>query len=142
MELQALQEIYERYHYELEAARKKASPLSGFLGLGDDPRKSPCHMRFYESLEQWVQEFLSDDPDGESAYEVAHWILTTAEVYRKKPEYWFMMAAHGLCKEIIPLLSAEHCSQLELWFAGTYSRRVRTPVQEEVYKLLQKGAQK
>lgn len=142
MELQALQEIYERYHQELGAVRKKASPLSGFLGFGDDPWRDPCHMRFYESVQQWVQDFLSDDPDGESAYEAAHWILTTTDVYRKKPEYWFMLAAQGLCKDLIPLLSAEQCSQLALWFAGTYSRRERTPVQEEVYKLLEEGARK
>lgn len=142
MELQTLQAIYERYHQELGAVQKKASPLSGFLGFGENPRKDPCHMRFYESVEQWVKDFLAGEVDAEAAYEAAHWILTTAEVYKKKPEYWFMLAAHGLCKDLIPLLSSEHCSQLELWFGGTYSRRVRTPVQEEVYKLLQKGAQK
>lgn len=142
MELQELQGLYAGYTREYEGIRKKASFTDGLFGLGNDPKKDPCHMRFYRDVEAWVQAFAQADPSEEDIYAVVRHLLTAAEDHRKKPEEWTMLAAQGLSRVLIPLLSAEHCAELEIWYDHVYPRRIRLPIQNEIHKLLHKGARK
>lgn len=142
MKFQQLQSIYEAYLAESADVIQKASPTDGLFGMGSDPRKDPCHMRFYEGVEQWTRSFLAEKPEEEAAYEAVQWILTAPAKHAGEPVYWFMFAAHGHCRELIPLLSREHCSALRELYDDRYPRRERMPVQKEVYKLLRRGAGK
>ena len=142
MELQELQELYRQYVLEYEGIRKKASFTDGLFGFGNDPKKDPCHMRFYGNVESWVKAFAAGSPSEEEAYAVTHFLLTAAEDHRKKPEEWIMLAAQGLSKDLIGLLSSEHCADLESWYDHVYPRRIRLPIQNDIHKLLHKGTRK
>lgn len=140
MEIQTLKEIYSRYEAEAAAVRAKASVFDGLFGMGDDPRKDPCHMRFYEGVEQWAKGFLAEGPEEPAAYEAVSWILSAPADHEGEAVYWFLYAAQGLCRDLIPTLSPEHCVQLRDFYDAHYPRRDRMPVQKEVYRLLKKGS--
>ena len=140
--MQELKAIYERYAEEYKAVRDNAPRFDGILGFGSSTKKDGCHHRFFQGVTQWVQEFLAEEPDQEQVFEAMQWILSTSVAYKKKPEYWFMYAAHGLCKDMVPLLSAEQCKQFQDLYDAHFPRWDRMPAHEELYKLLRKGAQK
>lgn len=140
--LQQLRARYERYAEEAGRAAAKASPAAGLLGMGNDPRKDPCHMGFYEDVEQWVKRFLAAGPDADAAWQAARWMLSAAAEHRDQAAYGFMYAAQGLCREILPLISREGCADLAEFYDAAYPCRDRLPVQKEIYKLLCKGARK
>lgn len=142
MALQQLQELYAVYIKECGDVILKAAPTDGLFGMGSDPRKDPCHMRFYEGVEQWVRSFLAEPPDGEGAYQAVRWILAAPAEHAGEPVYWFMFAAQGHCRELIPLLSREQCAGLRELYDDRYPRRERMPVQAEIYKQLRRGSGK
>ena len=45
----ALTACMEEYDREIRQAVSQLRPGDGFMGLGRDPRREPCHLRFYES---------------------------------------------------------------------------------------------
>lgn len=138
--LQQLKDIYVSYTEELAKVVKEAGPMDGLFGWGDDPRKDPCHMRFYENVEQWVGTFLAAAPVQTDVFHAVRYILETPAEYRGKSCFWFMYAAQGLTRELIPMLTPQQCAQLRGFYDEAYPRRDRMPVQKEVYKLLKKGA--
>lgn len=142
MEIQTLKDIYSRYEAEAAAVQAKVSAFDGLFGMGEDPRKDPCHMRFYESVEQWVKAFQTTEPGETETYEAVHWILSAAADHAGESTFWFLYAAHGLCRELIPSLSPEHCALLRQLYDDRYPRRDRMPVQKEVYSLLKKGCER
>ena len=138
--LQKMKDRYETYIQDVQKVYKDAKPMDGLFGWGDDPRKDPCHMRFYEDLERWTREFLAAAPGREDVYEAVRFILETPAEHRSSHCFWFMYAAQGMTREMIPQLTAEQCAMLRESYDGRYSKRDRMPVQNEVYKLLKKGA--
>lgn len=138
--LRQLKERYETYGQEAQTVAKEASPFAGVFGWGEDPKKDPCHMRFYEAVEQWVKDFLAAGPDSAQAYEAARWILAAPAGREGEPTFWFMYAAHGCCRELIPLLTPEGCAALGKLYDASFPRRDRLPVQKEIYRLLRARA--
>ena len=53
-----LREIYETYVQKVAKVMDNASAFDGFWGWGDDPKKDPCHMEFYEAVETYLQALL------------------------------------------------------------------------------------
>lgn len=138
--VQKLKEIYSKYVQTVAKVYKDAKPMDGLFGWGDDPRKDPCHMRFYEDAEQWTRDFLASGPARAEVFEAVQFILETPDQYREQHCFWFMFAAQGLTKELIPMLEEGQCAQLRTFYDEAYPRRERMPVQKDVYKLLKKGA--
>ena len=138
--VQKLKEIYDKYIEDVAKVYKDAKPMDGLFGWGDDPRKDPCHMRFYEDAEKWTAEFLASQPGNQDVFEAVRFLLETPDKYREKHCFWFMFAAQGLSRELIPLLGRDQCAQLLAFYDATYHRRERMPVQKEVCKKLKKGA--
>lgn len=138
--VQQLKEIYTKYEQALAKVYKDAKPMDGLFGWGDDPRKDPCHMRFYEDAEQWVSSFQAAGPRQPDVYEAVRFIIETPAAHREQHCFWFMFAAQGLTKELIPLLDGSQCAQLRAFYDEAYPKRDRMPVQKDVYKLLKKGA--
>ena len=132
-----LTEIYEKYLQKAAQVRSKASPFAGIFGLGDDPRKHPCHEMFYETLQDWVKEFQESQPDGAENLKVVRYILEAPLSHEdNKDVYWFLYAAHGLTLELIPRLAAADCKALFQWYDKSFPKRNRFPVQQQVWKLL------
>ena len=136
--LQQLKERYTRYEETVKKVRENAPAAAGLFGLGDDPRKHPCHGEFYEDVGRWTADFLATGPDAQMAHQAVSWIIRAAAEHRDQEVYWFMYAAHGHCRDLIPLLSRTDCAELVRFYDDHYPRRDRMPVQKEIYKLLKK----
>lgn len=138
--MEQLKQIYSRYDTEIEGAYKKASPLAGIFGMGDDPRNHPCNMAFYENVEQWVNSFLEDGPTADEARDAAMWILEAASLNRQARTYWYFYVAHNHVIPLIPLLTPEDCKKIAAWYDATYPKRERLPNHDALYKKLCKRA--
>lgn len=138
--LEQLKEIYAKYVEDVAKVYKDAKPMDGLFGWGDDPRKDPCHMRFYEDVEKWVKVFSAEAPAREQVFEGVRFVLETPAAHREKNCFWFMYAAHGLIRDLIPMLDRTQCAKLRNFYDEEYPKRDRMPVQKDVYKLLKKGA--
>lgn len=138
--MEQLKQIYDNYVQAVAKVYKDAKPMDGLFGWGDDPRKDPCHMRFYEEAEAWLTAFAGESPDRDRAFAVVHHVLAMPARYRESHCFWFMFAAQGLVRDLIGGLSREQCAQLRELYDESYPKRERMPVQKDVYKLLKKGA--
>lgn len=135
-----LKEIYESYIRKVAKVMKEASPVDGLFGWGDDPKKDHCHMEFYEAVENYLQKLLQDSPSEEAVFEAADLIIRTAADHKGKATFWYMFAAHGHCKGLVPLLTPAHCAELRDFYDDHYPKIDRLPVQRDLYKLLKKRA--
>lgn len=142
MELQQLKDRYAQYLEEVARVYAGAKPMDGLFGWGDDPRKDPCHMRFYEDIEAGVLAFAAAGPSQEEVFQVVLFLLVQPAEHKEEPSFWFLYAAHGLTRGLIPRLTADQCTGLRDFYDANFPKRDRMPVQQEVYKLLKKGAKK
>ena len=142
MELQQLKDRYAKYLEEVARVYAGAKPMDGLFGWGDDPRKDPCHMRFYEDIEAGIQAFAAASRSPEELFEAVRFMITLPAEHKEEPGFWFLYAAHGLTRGLIPRLTAAQCAGLRDFYDDNYPKRDRMPVQQEVYKLLKKGAKK
>lgn len=140
--VQQLKERYERYVQKCARVFAKAKPADGLFGFGEDPKKDPCHMAFYEDVEKWVKACSEVRPEQEAVFEAVRFMIEAPAAHRQEQCYWFLYAAHGLTRELIPGLTAQQCAGLRDFYDGNYPKRDRMPVQKEVYRLLKKGAGK
>ena len=136
--MERLKACYERYLDAAEKADKKQSAWGGAMGIGTSVKDHPCHDVFYEQMEEWSRAFLEENPTREQAEEAVAFLLQSAHKYRDHLTYWYMFAAHGFARPLIPLVSPEFAGQLRRWYDIYHPRQDRLPVQKEVYKLLKK----
>jgi len=137
--MEKLREIYSGYIQDVAKVYRDAKPMDGMFGWGDDPRKDPCHMRFYEGVQQWAADFLKKAPEQEEVFAAVRFILETPAKHREQSCFWFLYAAQGAARELIPLLNSAQCACLREFYDKAYPKRDRMPVQQEIYKLLKKG---
>ena len=140
--VQQMQDIYGAYVRDVERVFAEAKPADGLFGWGDDPKKHPCHMQFYEAVEDWVRAFAAAEPGQEAVWEAVRFMLQTPDLHRDSQCFWFLYAAQGLTRELIPRLSREQCAALREDYDNRYPKRDRMPVQRDIYKALKKGAAK
>lgn len=136
----ALQEIYTNYDETLTKVRKSTKLFDGFLGLGKDPRKDPCHQVFYDAVGAWVEEFIAAGHTQEEVLAVAMFLVEEPVRFYSKECYWFMFAAQGHMKPLIPLLNKENCKAVGDRISGLYKKYERMPLQNDLLKMLKKGA--
>lgn len=135
-----LKQMYEAYKEKSLDVRKNAPLFAGFLGLGSDPRKHPCHEDFYHAAQGWTERFVASNPAPEVVMEAATYILEEPNQNREKDSFWFLFVAVGNIRSLIPLLRKEDCKTLVAKFDELYKKRDRMPVQVETYKMLAKAA--
>lgn len=133
-----LKQCYARYVAAAEKAEKTKTTWNGAFGIGVSVKDHPCHDVFYEEMEHWCGEFLKKQPTQAEAEEAVAFILKTTESYRGKLPYWYMYAAHGFARPLIPLVSPGFAAGMRVWYNTYYPRPDRMPVQQEVFKLLKK----
>ena len=139
--LQTLKNRYNRYIEEAQEARQKAGLCDGLFGMGNDPRKHPCHGNFYEAVGTWVEDFLRDDPGEPECAEAAEWILKAADLNRENQDvYWYMYAAQTHALPVIEKLTREDAKLLLQWYDRAYPARDRMPTQDQVFRALKKTA--
>ena len=135
-----LETIYTEYAEQAYTVRKNARVFDGLFGLGKDPRNDPCHQAYYDAVGAWVTEFLAPSPEQEQVMAAAMYILETPASHTGQECYWFMYAAHGHLKTMLPVLSKENCAALGKRLEQLYKKYDRMPLQKELLKLLAKKA--
>lgn len=135
-----LKQMYKDYVEKSAEVRSKAPLFAGFLGLGSDPRKHPCHEEFYDATIAWTKRFVESQPSAADVMAVASFVLEKPEQYREKDAFWFLWVAVGNIRSLVPLLEKEDCKVLVKRFDELYKKRDRMPVQVETYKMLAKAA--
>ena len=137
--MEKLRQLYTDYLEETYTIRKKASAFAGILGLGDDPRKNPCHEKFYNDVDGWMKSFAETEPAAEQAREVAAFLLEEPAKNRETEGYWFMYVCIGFIRNLIPFMEAQDCKVLAERMNALYPKRERMPLQQETFKMLQKA---
>ena len=138
MESCALSQIYETYVTQLKTVLQNKSTFDGLWGFGNDPKKDPCHMKFYDDVSAYIDGLLQRETGEEEAFAAADLIIRKPLQHEDQDVYWCMVAVHGPCAKLVPLLSKEHCALLRDFYDASYLRRNRLPVQQELYKQLKK----
>lgn len=136
--MEQLKACYAAYLAAAEKAEKNKTSWNGAFGIGTSTKDHPCHDDFYEAMEVWCQAFLAKNPTQAQAEEAVRFIFETSEAYRGKLTYWYMYAAHGFTRPLIPLVSSQFAAQIRVWYNERHPRQDRMPVQREVFKLLKK----
>ena len=136
--MEQLKQCYERYIAAAEKAEQKKSAWDGAFGMGSSTKDHPCHDDFFEAMEAWSQAFLAKNPSQAEAQEAIRYIFEMSESFRGKLPYWYMYAAHGFTRPIIPLVSPRFAKDMRVWYNERNPRPDRMPVQREVFKLLKK----
>lgn len=137
--MEQLKTLYQDYHQKVIDIRKKAHFFDGVMGLGDDPKKAPCHQAFYDDVKNWVDAFASAGPSPEDAQAVASFLLETPAHNREGESYWFMYAAMAFIEPLIPYLCKEDAKALAQRMNFLFPRYDRMPVHQTVYKKLLKA---
>ena len=136
--MEQLKACYAAYLAAVEKAEKNKSTWNGAFGLGVSTKDHPCHDDFYEAMEAWCEAFLEKKPSQNEAEEAVRYIFEMSEAHRDKLPYWYMYAAHGFTRPIIPMVSADFAGSMRVWYNERNPRQDRMPVQREVFKLLKK----
>jgi hypothetical protein len=139
--IEVLKNHCDRYLADAREAREKAGLCDGLFGMGKDPRKDPCHERFYRTVESWTAEFLKQEPAAQQQAAAAAWILKAADEHRDETDvYWYLYAAQVHALPIIAKLEQGSAKELLQWYDRAYPARERMPVQDQVYRALKKAA--
>lgn len=136
--MEQLKACYAAYLAAIEKAEQKKTTWNGAFGIGTSTKDHPCHDDFYEAMEAWCEGFLAKKPTQTEAEEAVRYIFEMSEAHRGKLPYWYMYAAHGFTRPIIPLVGPEFAGQMRVWYNERNPRPDRMPVQREVFKLLKK----
>lgn len=141
MLIEILKNHCSRYLAEAQEARGKAGLCDGLFGMGKDPRKDPCHERFYRAVESWTDEFLKQETTAQQRAAAAAWILKAADEHRGEMDvFWYLYAAQAHAIPIIEKLEQEAAKELLIWYDRAHPARERMPVHDRVYRALKKAA--
>lgn len=133
MGIEAIKERYAAYEQAAKAARQEAAPLDGAFGIGDDPKKDPCHKQFYKDIEEMSQSFPKEE-----AAQIVRWMLEYPARHRGGDTYWFTYAAQKFTLPLVPVLDAEEARTLLTLLKYNYPQQDWLPVQKEVAAALRK----
>lgn len=136
--LDEIKSICSDYLVTAEKVYKEARPLAGIFGIGNGPKNDPCHLKFYQDLEAKAKELADSDVPEEEKYEATCYILHLDETDCNETMRFMLTAAQGVTKDLIPVLSREHKDELAAWFNKAVPKRMRLPVQNDIFKLMTK----
>ncbi|MBQ6840398.1 MAG: hypothetical protein IJO45_06865 [Oscillospiraceae bacterium] len=137
--MENLRQMYADYLALADKLRKEASVFAGLFGMGDDPRKHPCHEAFYQNVDKWVKDFITSQPAPEQVMEAAKFMLEQPRENTGAEGYWFLFACIGFVRSLIPLMNKEDCNTLAERMSQLYTRAEQMPVQRETLKMLLKA---
>lgn len=124
--------IIENYIRETHEILVQAKPTDGLFGLGDDPRRNPCHANFYNRLKESLTE--CEDP-----YECTKLLFEADSSFPCSDLARAMLTAiQGLALPLIPQLTDAQRDELRKWYDENIPRRRRLPIQQDLYKALKK----
>ena len=135
-----MQACMERYQDAMDRLAARLRPGDGIFGFGNDPKKAPYHMDFYNEMGQLAARLAQGEWPAEEAGEAAEFLLTMGEKFGRRLTQPMMEAAQGHVLPLVPLLTSRQAEQLARSYGRRYPRRVRTPVQDKVFQALERRA--
>ena len=136
--MEQLKEIYERYIETAETVWEERPIWDGAFGIGASTKDHPCHLEFYKNVERWVENFLKNAPDRETAEQAIAYVLQTSQAQKGKLSYWPMYAVHGLMRPLVDFISPRCAGEMRQWYDANLPRQDRLPVIKDLYKKLKK----
>ena len=129
--------LIDEYIEKSRSVIANSRPGDGLMGFGNDPKKNPCHMEFYESMERLINEMAASSPDPGEASSVAEILIKAPETI-SCPDMcrWTLVAARQLAIPLIPYVTPEAKAELKAWFNDFVPRRERLPVEKKLYSAL------
>jgi len=140
--LEQIRSRYETYIQKIANVREKTPIFAGFLGFGNDPRDNPCNEEFYEDVDAMIDEYIKTAPDAHAAEEIVRWMLAAPQGYEQHLCYWYLFAAQGICRKLVPFLTPADSAAIAQWYNGLFPKKKRFPAQEELYKALVRRGRK
>lgn len=128
----------ERYQQEMDRVEAELRPGDGILGLGNDPKRSPSHMEFYNEVGRIIGLISGGELPADEAAETAAFLMTMGERFGRRFTRPMMEAAQGHILPLVPLLTPEQAGVLARQYAGLYPRHQRLPIQRQLLKALEK----
>lgn len=141
--LEVLNQIYTDYSVELEACEKKQKVTDGLFGFGHSIKDDPCHERFYDRIQEAMNQLTASAPPSEQAESTILYLFSRKKEYAYPPSAQLMLCAvekHIL--PLIPYLTPQAAKHILDEYETMYRRWERLPVQTEVWKTLKKAAGK
>ena len=136
--MEQLKGYYETYIEVAEEVWRNRPRWDGVLGLKSEVRDHPCHTKFFNSVETWMEEFVKSQPTQAQAEEVVSFVLHASDGHQKEFIYFPMYAAHGMVRPLIDYVSPQFAAETLVWYNKQHPRRERMPVHQELFKLLKK----
>ena len=130
MAIEYLEILIDDYIKTVETLKPK-SAFGGMFGFGGGTRDDPCHFEFYETFKTAIENDCEDDP-----YEICK-LLITAERKGAPDKARFMLTAlQRLAIPLVDRLTTEQKSEFIEYFDENIPRRMRLPIQKDLYKAL------
>ena len=130
----------ERYEQAMGRLETGLRPGDGLFGFGNDPKRSPCHMDFYNEVGRVAARLAEEGCPPEEAAEAVELLLTMGEKFGRRLTQPMMEAVQGHALPLIPLLTCEQARAMAGRYALRYPRRKRLPVQNQVFLALERRA--
>lgn len=133
--------LYENYFLAVEEAERNCKPTDGLFGMGQKAADAPCHGYFEEDLTAWVKDFAEQNPSSEAVCGVMRYMYTVPQEHQdSKVAYWMLLAVQGTTIELVPYLNVQDAKKIRDFYADTYPRAQRLPMQKTLYEAIEKRA--
>jgi len=139
-QLDALQTCYRNYLDETKTLTQNKKLFDGVLGFGHDPRKAPCHEKFYQDVSAEVERLKGAQISADDAAEALRFMIRFPQENKdNQSAYYMMIAAHGPAAGLVPTLTKEAAAELAALYDHEFPKRSRLPVQEKLMIQLRKA---
>lgn len=129
------------YIEEFKQVQEKASPAAGLFGFGSGPDDHPCHMAFYERIQEMTKGFLASGLGAEDAFSTVELLLKSHQTKDCPNTVKLMLVAvQKFAVPLIPMLSHKDSEELLKWYDSFVPRQTRMPVERDVARALKKNA--
>jgi hypothetical protein len=142
--ISSVQSHLRRYFSAVERVMKNLKPGDGLFGLGNDPKRDPCHMAFYDALSEILSQAQSQPLSEAELDELVACVLRLDADNAGQLDMVRLMlqAVQGLTLPLIPRISQPCAEELAAWYAQYYPRKSRMPNQSKVLRALDRRAGK
>lgn len=136
----AILSLTQRYFSDVEQVMSNLKLGDGLFGLGNDPKKHPCHMAYYEAMAKILSQAESQALSKETLDRIVTLVLRLDADHREQSEMVGLMlqAVQGLTLPLIPRLSQGCAQELAAWYEREYPRKSRMPNQSKVLRALKR----
>ncbi|MCD8334503.1 MAG: hypothetical protein LUC35_03960 [Clostridiales bacterium] len=140
-ELDELRNCYAAYLTFVQELGRRAAPTDGLLGFGSGPKDDPGHEKFYYAAKEKADALAAAGPSPEEARQAVALVLQAEEAHQDEElAVWMLIAAQGHALALIDFLAPKDADALLQWYQRRYPRRMRLPVQNQVFNALRRRA--